>query len=336
MQINWVIVFEFVKSVAGVAVELTKALAWPLVAMLGFLLLRRPLADLVAQIARRASKLSVYEVSVELATLPELSPPWSVGSNDVRQLNSALIFDSATQSLFAELLKPGNADYALVELGSGAEWLTSRLFVFALVLGNVTKIRAFVFVENTGSVRHQFLGVATPAEIQAAMAERYPWLAEAYVRTAAGEYGVQPAEASGVSRFRKQTPLFIAAEPWRINNFVRQFIETVQRTSPPPPDEAESHLELEAKPRRWERAHWITGERLERDLAGRLKSSWYHYSPDSSRRSVAEAVARRDGPFVAFVDQDRRFLSLIDRHALLDQIGKREASAADAQESKAP
>jgi hypothetical protein len=325
MEINWVVVVELFKSIAGAAVELAKALAWPLIAMVGFFLFRRPFADLVAQIARRANKFSVYEISVELATLPELSPPWSIGSEDVRQLTSSLIFDSASQTLFAELLKAGNADYALVDLGTGREWLTSRLFVFALVLGNVTKIRAFVFVENTGGVRHRFLGVATPAEIQAAMARQYPWLAEAYVRTAAGQYLPRPDEVAGASRFTKEPPLFTGPEPWRVSNFVRQFIESVQRTSLPPPDEAESHLELEAGAGRWERAHWINGERLERDLAGQLKSSWYQYSPDTSRRAVGEAVARRDGAFVAFVEQDRRFLSLIDRHALLDQIGKRDA-----------
>src|SRR4029079_13512034 len=75
----------------------------------------------------------------------------------------------------------------------------------------------------------------------------------------------------------------------------------------------------------WERAHWIDGERLERDLSGLLEHSSYHDSPDTSRAMVAEAVARRDGEFVALVDQDERFLKLIDRRAILDQLGKAQA-----------
>jgi len=57
MNINWTLV-----------VEAVKALAWPIVAAFALYLLRRPLAELVGQLARRAKKLSVFEVSVELAT----------------------------------------------------------------------------------------------------------------------------------------------------------------------------------------------------------------------------------------------------------------------------
>jgi hypothetical protein len=324
MDINWALV-----------IELLKAVAWPIVATAALCLFRRPLTDLVSQIARRASKLSVYEVSVELATLPELSPSWSVGAEDVRQLTSSQIFDSASQTLFQELLKPGKADYAVVDLGAGREWLTSRLFAFALVLGNVTKLRAFVFVENTGVVRRRFLGVATPAAIQAALARQYPWLEEAYLRAAAGAYLPQPADAAGTSRFTNQPPLFADTDPWRVTRFVEQFIANLQRTTTPPAQEAESHLELQAGAGRWERAHWINGERLERDMAGHLGFSWYQDSPDAPRRAVGTAVARREGAFVALVDQDRRFIGLIDRYALLDLMGKQqEAGTTPVEESK--
>jgi hypothetical protein len=81
--------------------------------------------------------LSVYEVSIELAAVPELSSTWEAGPADVRQLTPATVFDSYSQSLFQELLQPGQADYAVVDLGDGRKWLTSRLFIFALVLGRV-------------------------------------------------------------------------------------------------------------------------------------------------------------------------------------------------------
>ena len=268
----------------GLVIELLKAVAWPIVATVGLCLFRRPLTDLVAQIARRASKLSVYEVSVELATLPELAPSWSVGAADVRQLTSSQIFDSAAHTLFQELLKPGKADYAVVDLGAGREWLTSRLFVFALVLGNVTKLRAFAFVENTGGVRRRLLGVAKPAAIEEALARHYPWLEEAYVQAAAGQYLPQLADAAETSRFTNKPPLFADTDPWRAIRFVEKFIANLQRSTPPPAQEAESHLELQAGAGSWERAHWINGERLEWDLAGHLGFSWYQDSPDAPRR----------------------------------------------------
>jgi len=141
MNVNWPLV-----------VEIVKALAWPIVAAFALYLLRRPLVELVGQLARRARKVSVFEVAVELATLPELQPPWSVGDVDVRRLSSSQIFDSASQTLFQEIMKPAQADYAIVDLRSGQAWLTSRLFIFSLVLGEVTGLRAFVFLESAAIV----------------------------------------------------------------------------------------------------------------------------------------------------------------------------------------
>jgi hypothetical protein len=311
MLINWQLI-----------VDLLKSLAWPAVVVFSLYLFRRPLTDLVAQVARRASKLSVYQVSVELATLPELSSSWSIGSADVRQLTSSQIFDSPSSTLFEELLKPGRVDYAVVDLGTGEKWLTSRLFIFALILGAVTRLRAFVFVENSGGVRRRFLGIATPSSIQSALATQYPWLEEAYLRAAAAQYFPPLPD----SRFSNQPPLFTSTEQSRVINFVQGFIENIQRTTCPPAQEAGSHLEISSEPHVWERAHWIDGERLEHDLAGHLEYARYEDSPDEPQSMVAEGVARRKGTFVALVDEDRRFVGLIDRHALLDQMWKQQAA----------
>src|SRR5580765_1697791 len=151
-------------------VELLKTFVWPAIAVIALYMLRRPLSDLLGQIARRAHKLSIYEVSVELAALPELPSSWSAGADDVRQLTSSQVFDSYSQSLFNELLNPLSAEYSLADLGAGNRWLTSRLYIFALVLGEARGLRAFVFLENANGVRRRFLGTATPADIRKALA----------------------------------------------------------------------------------------------------------------------------------------------------------------------
>jgi len=125
---------------------------------------------------------------VELATLPELRASWSVGDVEPRQLSSAQIFDSASQTMFQELLRPAQADYAIVDLRSGEAWLTSRLFVFALILGEVRGLRAFVFLESAANIRRRFLGVATPMNLRRALGTRYPWLEEAFARALYAEY----------------------------------------------------------------------------------------------------------------------------------------------------
>jgi hypothetical protein len=310
MNISWTLV-----------VEAVKALAWPIVAAFALYLLRRPLVELVGQVARRAKKLSVFEVSVELATLPELAPQWSVAGTDVRRLSSSQIFDTASQALFQELLKPAQSDYAIVDVRSGQAWLTSRLFIFSLVLGEVTGLRAFVFLETAASTRRKFLGVATPANVRRALGRRYPWLEEAFARAlSAGFPIVKPAEAPGVSTFSNWISPFSPTQPYMLSSFVQQFVQSLQRTTPPPQNERRSYLEIGTAPQTWERAHWIDGERLERDLAGVLEYAWVDESPDSLRSVVSEAVIRRNASFVALVDSDRRFAGLVDRHALLTQM----------------
>jgi hypothetical protein len=315
MQIDWTLI-----------VELVKALAWPVVILLALFIFRKPLTDLLAQIARRAQKLSISEVSVELATLPEFSPSWSIGSEDVRRLTSSNIFDSASQTLFQELLKPRKADFAVVDLGSGEKWLTSRLFIFALILGSITGLKAFVFLETAGGVRRRFLGVASPLDIQKALIARYPWLEEAYLRAAAAPFPIPVNELAGQSKFSNLTPLFAGNEPWRVSSFVQGYISNLQRSTTPPDQEKDSYLLISSGTGIWERASWIDGDRLERDLEGCLNNSWCEDSPDKDQYALAEAILRRKGDFVALVDSDRRFTGLADRGALLSQVWRQKES----------
>jgi hypothetical protein len=310
MSINWPLI-----------VEVIKALAWPVVAAFALYLLRRPLVELVGQVASRAKKISVFEISVELATLPELQPSWSVGDTDARRLSSSQIFDSASQTLFQELLKPAQADYAIVDLRDGEAWLTSRLFIFSLILGEVSGLRAFVFLETAANTRRRFLGVATPSNVRRALGRRYPWLEEAFARALSSAYpNAQPTETQGVSTFSNQISPISSNDQWRVSDFVRRFVQNLQRTTDPPEDESRSYLEIGTKPKTWERAQWIDGERLERDLAGVFEYAWVNESLDSPRRLVSEAVIRRNASFVALVDSDRRFVGLVDRYALLSQM----------------
>lgn len=318
MNIDWKLVVEFVT-----------AIAWPLVAAFALYLLRRPLIQLVSHIARRARKLSVFEVSVELSTLPELHTSWKAGTVDVRQLSVSQIIDSFGETLFKELLKPTQADYAIVDLGEGKKWLTSRLFVFALILGEVKGLRAFVFVEKAGGIRRRFLGTATPANVRRNLGGRYPWLEEAFARALAAQYGNKPSEEAAKSTFVKYISPFHDDDPtWsKVRNFVSTFIANLQRTTEPPIDEKKSYLDVDslpsaAGPPTRERAHFIDGELLEHDLDGVLDCAWYEDSPDTPRSLRVEAILRRTGAFIALVDSDRRFQRLVDRYALLDQVSE--------------
>jgi len=65
-----------------------------------------------------------------------------------------------------------------------------------------------------------------------------------------------------VSTFSNQISPFTPAEHWRVSNFVRQFVQNLQRSADPPDNERYSFLEIGTAPKTWERAHGIGGERL--------------------------------------------------------------------------
>jgi hypothetical protein len=129
--------------------------------------------------------------------------------------------------------------------------------------------------------------------------------------------------------FPNVTPPISAGNSGSVSYLVRSFVEALQRTTIPPTDEKNSYLQVSTAPPMWERAHWIDGERLERDLAGVLDYEWIEESPDTPRTLVSEGVIRRPAPFVALVDSDKRFRGLVDRHALLGQVSMRRTGVAD-------
>ena len=307
--------------------ELTNALAWPVVALVALIVLHKPIAGALVQLAKRAKSFTVFDVSLELATLPELQTSWIADTNaDVRKLTSSLIFDSYSYTLFAQLASAQHADYAIVDLRDGKEWLTSRLYIFAMILGEVIGVRAFVFLVTSAGANRRFLGVATTADIRRSLGARYPWFDEAAARAMASAYPPAPvsvpvAGAEPVSDFSNAISPVASADSSR--GFVRLFIQAIQRTIKPIDLEASSYLELSPTAmepiQKWERARWIDGDGLERVLGDALSFDWVEDSTDLPRREIAGKVMRKKSSLVALVDGDRRFLGLADRFALLSQ-----------------
>jgi hypothetical protein len=298
--------------------EFLKSMAWPGLAALVLLMFRKQIAELLTQAARALRGQPVQEASVQLDTLPELSSSWSVGSMDVRLLTPPQVFNDNSRPFFQDLLNTGPGDYVVMDLGKGQEWLTSRLFLFSLILGMVRNLRTLVFVESSSGVRRRFLATAPPEDVRRCLALRYPWLEEAWLRASAAQYAREVPGAGGSAEAGNRHPLFAGAEVEMVRSFAQDFIESIQRSGAPPEGEQERYLKSPTSPHVWEKTHWMDGERLERDLAGCLRYDWCENSPDRPVKAVVASVTRRKAPFVALVDSDRRFVGLVDRYALLD------------------
>lgn len=298
--------------------------AWPLVIVFLLVAFRDPLIDLVNNLAARTRSISVSGFGLELTPLSELQANWDVprGSitEDVRQLSSSQIFDSYSTSLFNELTSSRDAEYAVIDLGTGRKWLTSRLFIFSLVLSQASKIRAFVFVEKTQISRQTFLGIANPNEVRQILANHYAWLDPAFAKSYAGTYG--DADILGQRKDYIIPFIFARAQIGYLMTLVRSFVDAIQSKQKPKVGEESFEQfrmldEQDKEVDRWERTRWIDSDLFD-DLFGRVvRTDRFYDSPDLSRQARADGILRRPGPLVALVDEYNRFLGLVDQCSLV-------------------
>jgi hypothetical protein len=308
---------------ADQTVQLIGALAWPLVVLIAVVLLRKPLAGLLAGIPGRATKVSLAWFSLELAQVPEVKPMWTVdygsGSADVREAAGSNIFDSYADTLLQSIEGPGSLDFAVVDLGRGDKWLSSRLFLFAVLLRRMRGLRRLVFVQTNDLSDRVFVGSADPEVVRWALAQRYPWLEVAFAAAYQGTFSLDP---------RLFVEPVIMSEQGALGrreagSFARKFLDALQQPATmPEPSKPEEWVRLEPKlpneqPFR-ERAEWMTTDQVREILQGvRDSRNTVEIDQAWSNEERVKAVLRAQGDFVVMLDGPR-FDSLLDRRQLLD------------------
>ncbi len=342
-EIKWVVVivialvvfFGSLFSLVGFRnfVPLINDLAWPTVVVIVLIVFRKPLADFLRGITGRVTKFSITQIfSVELS-LPEASHPIFDQNllGKLQELASGEVISDSLKWLLEEIKSDKSLDYMIVDLGKGQKWLTSRLFIFALMLERMRGLRCLVFLGTRGNVPRSFVGIAFPDEVRWALARKYSWLEDAYV---GAQYVLY--ELDKPSQQRQPVPIFSkkgALEPFKASLLFSTFVSRLQdwekdKDHSPEPASEWVRIEKEQGSRSyWERANWIDEARLESDLGDALHTSeevWYKDSLDTSQVRRAQALLRRKGSFfVALVDRKGVFKSLIDREALLEQVAER-------------
>ena len=152
---------------------LLRAVSWPVIAVIGFAIFRRPLGNFATVLAPRVSKLSVGKFSVGMAEVREMKPV--AMDADIRQLEAGLIPRSGGTSLTVlvnELLSGGSHEFVVIDLGSDSlpKWLTSRLYLLCFLIMLINRQLCMVFVETLGNVRNRLIGVADPEQVRWALA----------------------------------------------------------------------------------------------------------------------------------------------------------------------
>jgi hypothetical protein len=130
--------------------------------------------------------------------------------------------------LFKQLAAPRQADYAIIDLGEGKKWLSSRLYIFALILGRVSGLKSFVFVETRNGVTRSFVGSASPLLIGKSLAKRYPWLESAF-NIVYASIAPDPKTSNNPYELKELAD----DNPWQISELVKKYIDEIQQQVEP-------------------------------------------------------------------------------------------------------
>ncbi len=157
--------------------ELAGVLAWPLVVGIFLFGFRKSLATFLDRLAGRVTKLSVFNVSIELAALP--APPLAWSDENIQQ-NSELaggeVYSTAITELFGRIGVTTPWDYLMVDIKDGHFWLVSRVFIFTVFLQAMRGVKSVAFVASQGEHHRQFIGLASPDTVRATLSGEYSWL----------------------------------------------------------------------------------------------------------------------------------------------------------------
>lgn len=107
-------------------VGITGALAWPIAAIAIALAFRKPLGHFLSGLAGRVTKLSAFKVELELATAPNAASGPLL--DDIRSATTLASIADSTRMMLEQAQSTMPADYAVIDLGAGEEWLTSPVY----------------------------------------------------------------------------------------------------------------------------------------------------------------------------------------------------------------
>lgn len=283
-------------------VSLTEKIAWPAMALVGLLVFRKPLSNFLDVVGKRATEISIGGLGIKLPTMSEAPL-----SDDVLTFKATdaltVINDSAKRTLFNMFQRKEKFEFAVINLGRGLEWLSSRLYIFALMLQRMKGLKCIVFVAAGASTDKQFIGITTPEKIRWSLAQFQPWLETAYIQAQQGPAMAIQDEYGGVI-------------PDTGEQIVRNFLTAITTTVPPPVDKTPEWVLLGTN-QQWEHAVWLSREYLEPVVGFVL---WKDSVVSSELKKEAKDLIHCSAPFVAKIKKNGEFVSLIDRVAFLDEV----------------
>jgi hypothetical protein len=305
-----------------------QVLIWPLLLLLVAIVFRRTIAAFFTSVASRIKSFSVAGVAIELAQQAQ-SLFFKEAGVDIRHAGTDNdVQDSTLGSFYEQIRARTPLEFAVVDLGEGAEWLTSRLYILSVILRRMRSLQAVVFVDTAKNVRGHFVGVCASDLVRWRLARAYPKLEAAL---AAGESRVWSQPNAAAVPIRPQPS--IDDDSGRFANsedaaeLLRGFLAAIQKSAPPPGD-----------PGPWqplgaaifERAEWLNAPLVEKLLAGALdvEAMGFDAFQLADRNARVRAVVQHRGLWLPLVRADGRFHGLIDRMRVVQSLAVESLSVA--------
>jgi hypothetical protein len=288
------------------AVDVVKAIAWPLIAGFACILFQKPIGDFLTGISARASKIGAFNVTIELATLPDAQRWSGPGLDDLKEEFPAAASDSSG-GLFRSIAETTHADYVVVDLRDGDAWLTSRLFILTTLISRVRPIQRIVFLDGPAAA---FLGECSPASVTRALARNYPWLEEAYISALVSVN-------NNAIVLRDRVSLVGQIAPNEASLVLTNFLTNVRQYGGVPLKGWTTLANYH------EHADLISTESLVHLLGKSLNRIPVVRDPSEDGTTTARTLLRHDEDYVAVVDMAGSFLRLVDRRKACDQVVRR-------------
>jgi hypothetical protein len=302
------------------------AVAWPVVLFVVLWWYHQPIETFLA--SRPVTSFSIAGVlSLDFGEAKEMAPRGSSPDIvvDLRHPTPAGAVIDAPGPAFAEQLKDNTpADYTVIDLGTGQEWLTSRLYILALLLRRMRGLKSFVFVETSQGVRRRYTGLAEPNKVRWELASNFPWL----------EYAFSRAYSSMVPNFEiaslegKLATLGSPNEAWPAVDLLGRFLQEIQKPSSEPKSEEWVPVQTPVGlPVQFEHGQWLDAGSLHRYLGGSLidsqvRSVDLYGKPNREQVKLLLHQPPRSARYVAVVREDLRFQRLLDRQLLLEEVAR--------------
>jgi len=307
------------------------ACIWPIVVLAILLTFRKPLGLLLSGLSGRLTKLSAFNVSIELVTLTSPREPWTNPNiPEHSEISGGDVVDTTHKTLFDRISADTPWDYLIVDVKDGQFWFVSRVFIFTVFLQAIRDLKCVVFVQTSGEFHRRLLGIASPAAVRMALVRAFPWMEEALAR-ALHPYRrlflepTLPLSDAGqiIQAFIRDRDMKLDCQPEEyIKSTNNCDIPTEQRpTDPVIPSEWTRRGSMNT----WEHTQWLNLDIINTVLRKSFfewDSSHYKELSGILAEKWSQELLHRKAPFIALVNSKDEFQRLLDRQKLVALVAE--------------